>query len=190
MHLHIGPRPLQRSRATAGSSQSFPEIVALVQGEIFCFDVDRAEWRQPDVDSSALNARGGRMGQRRAFAMGGGGGGGGRGRFPALHAPAVCAVDSRMFVFGGKLPAAPEQAGKRDEDGYHAWERCSSDLYALDMQTWAWTCVSDEATGYDTAQLQDNTHQTHESALAALNGGTVACAQATWQTARYVGGTI
>jgi hypothetical protein len=99
----------------------------------------------------------GRMGQRRAFAMGGGGGG--RGRFPALHAPAVCAVDSRMYVFGGKLPAAPELAGKRDEDGYHAWERCSADLYALDMQTWTWTCVSDEATGYDTAQLQDNTHQ-------------------------------
>ncbi len=60
----------QRSRAHSGSSQSFPEIVALVQGEIFCFDVDRAEWRQPDVDSSALHARGGRMGQVRVGLMG------------------------------------------------------------------------------------------------------------------------
>ena len=67
MTLALGRK--QRSRANAGSSQSFPEIVALVQGEIFCFDVDRAEWRQPDVDSSALNARGGRMGQARVGLM-------------------------------------------------------------------------------------------------------------------------
>ncbi len=64
----LGAPQQQRSRAAHAGTQSFPEIVVLVQGEIYCFDVDRAEWRQPEVDSSALNARGGgRMGQARVW---------------------------------------------------------------------------------------------------------------------------
>jgi hypothetical protein len=29
----------------------------------------------------------------------------------------------------------------QSEDGYHTWERCSSDMFALDMRTWTWTAV-------------------------------------------------
>jgi hypothetical protein len=166
--LHWRPASLGGQSAARGrSSQSFPEIVALVHGEVFVFDIDRNEWRQPEVDCSNLVRARRRMDRR---------------RFPQLQAPAICTVEHALFVFGGKTASSTDKGGAI-EDGYHAWERCSADLFSLDLLTWQWSLL-DDVTGYDPAALLDNNYQTAESELQALNSGIVACAQPSWQTGR------
>jgi hypothetical protein len=100
--LHYRPSgltvPSRKAAAAAAATTSFPELVAVVQGEVFVLDLDshNPEWRQPEIDTSGLHQRsaaaGPQGGRRRAMMDR-------RGRLAALHAPAVTTVDHTLYVW-------------------------------------------------------------------------------------------